>query len=189
MNAIRDTHRQAMEIADEAFMARRNGESDHAKNLFEQAFLLEFEIAQQTTTEPSRSVLLRSAATLALHADLYREAERVAAMGLAGNPHPEIADELRAVLEKSNLHRQLATQPSDLFNRQNVSLEGQFLYADTIKNNTIKILDDAGKKHTITVSDIIAEDVVRIYFGKKVIIHAIRNQKQLLLQDIQLAQD
>jgi hypothetical protein len=104
MDSIRDIHRQAMEIADEAFMAKRLGELDRAKNLFRQAFELEFSIAQQATTEPSRSVLLRSAAILALHAENYREAERVAAMGLSGNPPEEIANELRDVLEQTMIH-------------------------------------------------------------------------------------
>ncbi len=93
-----------MEIADEAFMAKRLGDIERAKNLFLQAFELEFNIAQQATTEPSRSVLFRSAATLALHAEQYREAERVAAMGLSGNPPPEIANELRDILEETMIH-------------------------------------------------------------------------------------
>jgi hypothetical protein len=114
MSEIRNIHRHAMEIADEAFMAKRLGELDRAKGLFIEAFKLEFEVAQKAVTEPSRSVLLRGAATLALHAELYREAERVAAIGLSGNPHPEIANELREVLEKSNFHRHLSTNGIDL---------------------------------------------------------------------------
>ncbi|MDX2075479.1 MAG: hypothetical protein SFZ02_03550 [bacterium] len=189
MTPIRDIHRQAMEIADEAFMAKRLGELDRAKSLFLQSFELELSIAQQATTEPSRSVLLRSAATLALHAEHYREAERVAAMGLSGNPPSEIADELRDVLGKSNFYRQLSMQISEQVPNEQVAFEGQLLYVDAFKDNKIKILDESGKKHTITVSDTIAEEIVRIYFGKKVIIHAIRNQKKLLLRDIHLVSE
>ncbi len=86
-----------MEIADRAFIAQRNG--GQALQLFEAAYRLEFEAAQQTHEEPSRSVLYRSAATLALHAQLYREAEKADALGLAGEAPAEIADELREVLK------------------------------------------------------------------------------------------
>ncbi len=153
---------------------------------FIQIFELEFDAAQQATTESSRSVLLRSAASLSLHAENYRQAERVAAMGLIGNPPLEIADELRDILEKSNFHHHLSTQPPNQSDDIEFSVEGQFLYADAIKDNKIKILDDSGKKHTITVSDDLAKRIVRIYFGKKVLIHATRDEKRLLLQDIHL---
>jgi phage-related minor tail protein len=48
--------------------------------------------------EPTRSVLFKSAATLALKGNLYREAEKMASFGLAGNPPEEVASELRMVL-------------------------------------------------------------------------------------------
>jgi len=48
--------------------------------------------------EPTRSVLFRSAACLALDFDDYREAERMIAFGLSGNPPLEILEELRELL-------------------------------------------------------------------------------------------
>jgi hypothetical protein len=54
--------------------------------------------AEQSQTEPTRSVLHRSAATLALDCGEYREAERLVATALAGNPPEPIANELRDVL-------------------------------------------------------------------------------------------
>jgi hypothetical protein len=49
--------------------------------------------------------LLRSAATLALDCGEYRQAERLASIGLAGNPPAEIAVELREVLERALVER------------------------------------------------------------------------------------
>lgn len=120
MDSIREIHRKAMEIADEAFMAKRLGELDRARELFLQAFELELSIAQQTTTEPSQSVLFRSAATLALHAEHYREAKRVANLGLASNPPATITHELLDVIEKAD---NKITQPNQEITDAQTSLE------------------------------------------------------------------
>lgn len=114
MNNTRERHKQAMEIADQAFIARREGLHEQAILLFQNAYQLEFEAAQRTTKEPGRSILHRSAATLALHGQLLREAERVVALALAGDPPPEIANELREVFEKINFHRHLSLQGLEL---------------------------------------------------------------------------
>lgn len=103
-----------MEVAERGFISRRVGEYDAAVQLFVQAFNLEFEAANLATKEPSRSVFFRSAATLALHARLYREAERAIALGLAGDPPPEIAEELREVFERVNFHRHLSLNDVEL---------------------------------------------------------------------------
>ena len=111
---IREYHRKAMDIADQAFIARREGAHEQAEQLFRDAYELEFEAAQRTTKEPGRSILHRSAATLALHGKLPRESEKVVALGLAGDPPPEIANELREVFEKINFHRHLSLQGIEL---------------------------------------------------------------------------
>lgn len=114
MNDTRKIHKQAMEIADQAFIARREGLHEQAIQLFQNAYQLEFEAAQQTIKEPGRSILHRSAATLALHGQLLREAEKVVALALIGDPPPEIANELREVFEKINFHRHLSLQGIEL---------------------------------------------------------------------------
>ena len=110
MNPIRQLHRQAMELADEAYQLRRNGEYESAEQLFRRAYLLEIDSAAQTDSEPGRGILYRSAATLALHAKEYREAEKAVALGLAGEPYPEFAQELREIYEQINFHRHLRVQ-------------------------------------------------------------------------------
>ena len=57
--------------------------------------------------EPTRSVLLRSAASLALDCGEVRQSERLIAQGLVGNPPEEIANELRDLLEQVNFQRHL----------------------------------------------------------------------------------
>lgn len=70
-----------------------------AKLIYAKALVLErraaMEFKDRIKYEPTRSVLFRSAATLANLAGDKRECERLLCMGLAGNPPDEIADELR----------------------------------------------------------------------------------------------
>ena len=58
--------------------------------------------------EPSRSILLRSAASLALDCREHREAERLIAIALSGDPPLEIGDELRDLLENVYFSRHIA---------------------------------------------------------------------------------
>ena len=104
-------HQKAMNAAYLALQAKKQDQKTAAKNHFNQAFTYEKQaamtLATAFTAEPSRSVLFRSAAFLALQAEQYREAERMAAFGLIGNPPKEIADELRQAFNQSQVHLQL----------------------------------------------------------------------------------
>ena len=94
-------HQRAMNVAERAFTKklRRGGE---VEPLFQEAFELERHAAQLISAElefePSRSVLHRSAAALALQCGEIRAAEQLICTALAGNPPEEIADELRDLL-------------------------------------------------------------------------------------------
>jgi len=98
VNALHD---KAMEIAQAAFVARMQGELENVKPLSCQAYEYECEAAMLLLNdyeiEPTRSVLFKSAACLALDFENYREAERMIALGLLGNPPQEILEELRAL--------------------------------------------------------------------------------------------
>jgi hypothetical protein len=96
---MNEAHNQAMVLAEQAFAARRRDDQASATQLARRAFILEKQVAEQSQTEPSRSVLHRSAATLALDCGEYREAERLIAAALAGDPPGPIANELREVLD------------------------------------------------------------------------------------------
>lgn len=114
MTQIADTHDQAMRFAEEAFVADLHGDDAKAQPLLRKAFELERQAAELLFTEfdvePTRSVLFRSAATLAQRCGEHREAERLIAMGLSGRPPEEIADELRDLLETVHLERHLAVR-------------------------------------------------------------------------------
>ncbi|TGO03014.1 hypothetical protein PN36_14470 [Candidatus Thiomargarita nelsonii] len=96
---VNELHSKAMEIAQSAFIARIKGELEKVSPLSYQAFQYEREAAMLLLNdydiEPTRSVLFRSAASLALNFEDCREAERMIAFGLSGNPPPEILEELR----------------------------------------------------------------------------------------------
>ena len=129
MPDITQLHRAAMQLADEAAASRRRGHDDRALVLTRKAFELERdaarEIESKTEFEPTRSVLHRSAASLALECDEIREAERLIGRALSGNPPDEIAEELRDLLEDVYFHRHLSLrgivlQPDEF----QLSLEG-----------------------------------------------------------------
>lgn len=116
-------HHQAMDLADQADWEKRRGNFAQAKSLIREAFFCErnaaLSLKDKFELEPTRSVLFRSAASLAAECGELREAERLIAFALSGDPAPEIADELRDLLEQVNAHRHLELkglqlEPSDL---------------------------------------------------------------------------
>lgn len=100
MSSLNDLHDQAMELADHADEKRRQGADDKAVALFKRAFEIESQAAQATHQEPSRSILYRSAAALALEAGLFEEARASALAGLAGQPAAEIHEELQDMIDE-----------------------------------------------------------------------------------------
>jgi hypothetical protein len=111
MSLVREHHRRAMHLAEKALAARAAGYCEQADKLFRDALDLERHaaeaVASDLAAEPTRSVLYRSAATLALDCGELREAERLIAVALAGNPPDEIAEELRDLLDQVNFRRHL----------------------------------------------------------------------------------
>ena len=96
---VNELHEKAMDIAERGFLAEKKGQLEQAKQLSSQAYEYECKAAMLLLNdyeiEPTRSVLFKSAACLALDFENYREAERMIALGLLGNPPPEILEELR----------------------------------------------------------------------------------------------
>ena len=108
---ILQLHRQAMDLTDQAFAAKSQGALELAMKLFEQALSRETEAATLAISsgipEPTKSVLLRSAATLALDCGRPRVAEKLVSMALSADPPESIAMELRDIYETVNLSRHL----------------------------------------------------------------------------------
>jgi hypothetical protein len=107
MTEIAELHRKAMELTDEATLRKLRGQS--AEGLLRSAFEAERSAALgvDRNLEPTRSVLLRSAASLALECGEPREAERLISIALSGEPPPSIANELRDLLEQVYFERHL----------------------------------------------------------------------------------
>jgi len=127
---INELHRQAMNQAESAFMAKLKGELEQSKELTRQAFENERKAAELLTREiedePTRAVLHRSAASLALDCGEYREAERLIAAALFGNPPDEIAEELRDLLEQVHFQRHLELRGISLSpNEVQMSIAGE----------------------------------------------------------------
>lgn len=99
---INELHSKAMAIAEAAFVAKRKGSFEEAKRLSEKAFEYEHNAAlllqDEFKIEPTRSILFRSAACLALDAGKFIEAENMINCGLQGNPPTEIKTELQELL-------------------------------------------------------------------------------------------
>ena len=102
MSQMKDLHHQAMQLADQASQLRRRGEEQEANARLREALDHERRAAglaaPDLALEPTRSVLHRSAATLAWQCGEYREAERLITTALSGTPPETIAEELRDLL-------------------------------------------------------------------------------------------
>ena len=109
MSAINDFHHKAVDLSAFALMEQMRGNAERSAELFEQA--LENELAAieelKEPVEPTYSVLHRSAGWMAFHCRKFRIAEKLAARALSHDPHPEIAEELRDLLEQINFGRHL----------------------------------------------------------------------------------
>ena len=102
MQTVETLHREAMALVDQAVLARQSGDSARVLEIAREAFKKERAaadlVADQLELEPTRAVLHRSAATLAVECGELRDAERLIGRALAGNPPQDIADELRDLL-------------------------------------------------------------------------------------------
>lgn len=101
--SISDSHHKAMVFAEHALLARIRGHREDAIEFSKKA--LEHELVairkldeRDERVEPTWSVLHRSAGWLAFNSNQIHLAGKLARKALAGNPHPEIADELRELL-------------------------------------------------------------------------------------------
>jgi hypothetical protein len=96
---INQLHQAAMDLAEAAVLAKLRGDLAEHQGLLRQALDAETQAAallsNQWMAEPTRSVLHRSAASLALQCDERAVAEQLVVTALMGSPPPEVAEELR----------------------------------------------------------------------------------------------
>ncbi|MCB0561857.1 MAG: hypothetical protein H6573_35335 [Lewinellaceae bacterium] len=177
-------HQIAMEFVDEARSAHQRGEERTARLFFEKAFRLEKVVAlaapMQETYRLTRSVFLRSAASLALDCGLDNEAIQLLQLALSSQPHPAIEPELEELLVKVNAretHQEAAT-----------TVTGRLVGAD-LPNHQIK-LQISDSMHLIAV--FVPKDnftkIIKEYWDNTVIVHGVmRPDGSIYLRDIQQA--
>lgn len=99
---IRLIHNEAMDFAQMAQIASRQGELEKARMMFGHAFEKEREAAMTAYNnkhpQPGLSILLQSAAHLAVTCEQTREAERLIGLALSGEAPEEIRHDLRMLL-------------------------------------------------------------------------------------------
>ena len=109
MSKVNDLHARAMEHAEHALVARMRGAASLAAERFREALKCEIAAIDELSEydEPTYSILHRSAGTLALDCNDLRTAERMAARALAKDPPPDVAQELRDLLEQIHFRSHL----------------------------------------------------------------------------------
>lgn len=104
MNPIRQKHYEAMHYAELAFVEQQKLEPDREfiRLATERAFTLESDAANMAVNapEPTRCVLHKSAACLAIDLGKYAEALSLIETGLAGQVPQPIKQELEELLEQ-----------------------------------------------------------------------------------------
>jgi RNA polymerase sigma-70 factor, ECF subfamily len=102
MDHVNQLHEEAMRHAGAAVRARIEKREDEARDLYTKAFELERNAADLTAAgiEPERSVLYRSAITLAIHAGRLADAIELLDRVIEDNPLAPIAEELRDAAEQ-----------------------------------------------------------------------------------------
>jgi hypothetical protein len=118
VNDIKALHRGAMQLVDDSMLARQAGNEREHLSLLKRAFDLERAAAdsscERVDFEPTRSVLHRSAASIALELGDVSSAERLICRALLGSPPENIAEELRDLLEQVYFGRHLLVRGIDL---------------------------------------------------------------------------
>lgn len=130
MNTIESLHNEAMDLAELAHIAKARDDRETFLELSKKAFELEkraaLAVSQDFALEPTRSILCRSAASLAMDCTEYREAEKLISLALWGNPPENIAEELRDLLETVQFSRHLETKGLELAGSEfQMSLSGK----------------------------------------------------------------
>lgn len=117
MTNARILHEKAMSLASQALVASYEDRLDEVHSFYTQAYKLDAEAADlvaKTQHEPTRSILYRSAAALALECSAFEDVERLVSCGLRGYPPSEIAEELREIREKALFRKALKERETDL---------------------------------------------------------------------------
>lgn len=122
MTTVRELHDEAMKLSHLALVARETGDFQRAENLARQALTYEAEAASLVpdgrSSEPTRSILYRSAASLAYQCKDFYTAQQLIAKGLSGYPPARVEQELKMLLDQVNFEHYLQSHGVDLDNEE-----------------------------------------------------------------------
>lgn len=126
-------HISAMQIAERAYMEKRSGDQGDWLSLLKKSLLLEKQAADllpvDPVYEPSRSILYRSAASLAYETKDYALSNRLIAFGLSGFPPQQVSKELGDLYDEVNFMRHVENQGRILTSKGfSVTLAGNNTY-------------------------------------------------------------
>jgi hypothetical protein len=116
MNSVREYHDEAIRYAQLAMAASHQGAQKEHQQFVRRAMSCETNAADllpdEKSSEPTRSILYRSAASFAYQAGEYQEAERLIFKGLSGYPPPQVKQQLLEVQQMIHeaLHHQQASE-------------------------------------------------------------------------------
>lgn len=176
-------------LAEHAFLARMRSELEEARRLFLEACQLEKQAALDTDAayQTSRSVLMRSAASLAINAEQWREAEKIAGQALSEEPPLEIIDELRDILDLALFHLEGTETPDmDQADTHSIEIVGRLSYADSHQRH-IRLSDKDGKPLPYQISvPYNLSGIVRDHWDDTIVIRGLAhsNSHRVLMQEI-----
>jgi tetratricopeptide (TPR) repeat protein len=114
MTTVRELHDKAMRLSYLALVARETGDIKRAEELAREALGYEEKAAalvpDEKASEPTRSILYRSAASLAYQCKEFQLAQQLIARGLAGFPPPKVEGELKALYDQVNFEQFLQSR-------------------------------------------------------------------------------
>lgn len=182
MNNIADTlHKKAMEFTDEGILAQRRGNEELATSFFEKAYFLEKQAALGYTVNDDnslliKSILLRSAATLALDCGYLWEANHLTKMGLEGDIHPAIQGDFEELLV--NIEEQ-----KKKISRNNIQVTGTVISANAIVNEINIFVFTTNEHFKIFIPDGKIHDIVHNFWAKQVTVKGKTDQKGVIFMD------
>jgi len=163
MSEIERLHEDAMNLVELALIQKSLNNFESARDYFIRAYKLDVKAAQlikdKNDLEPTRSLILRSAASLAVECEMFREAEQLIAFALSGMPPDDLAEELRDMSEEVNFERHLKLRGIDLEpNEFQMSIAGDIIsfglapideFIDRIKTTETLIYRTAERKQKL----------------------------------------
>ncbi len=167
MNIIRATHQLAMDMAAYGDVAKTKGLGQDAKDFYNKAFVLEYEAALKFPKELdalTKFIWLRSAATLAYKAGLFKESEQLIELCRSETPPKWIEKELTAILALIAKAKNTSITTS----KKSLQLSGVFKEVNSQKNEIIIEDKTQNQSFSVIVPRPVLVDIIRQYLAQQI---------------------